>query len=521
LRDTGLVRLLPGIVVLLFTALASSWTEQILPFQLFNGETSRKPLPATTPGGIAIFDYDGDGLLDLFFANGAPLPDGRKTAPEHSNRLLRNQGNLRFEDVTARSGLRGTGYDFGASVADYDNDGDPDLAVAGLRGVTLYRNKGDGSFEDVTARSLLDNRGRWSVAAAWLDANADGRQDLFIVNYVKWDPAMERECLVNGKVDYCHPRFYDPQPNTLFRNNGDGTFADISQSSGIASHPGKGMSAVASDFDGDGRIDIFVTNDRMFAFYFKNAGNLRFEERAFEAGVAVPADGKPVSGMGVDAQDYDNDGRIDLVYTALKDETFPLYRNTGDGFEETTALTRLGIASRKMSGWGVTFADLDNDGFKDISVACSDALSSTGGKGDAAKESPAWFHQGPEGKFVAGSGWNYPKAMYRGAVAADLDRDGCLDLVTTALDAPARILRNPCSTGNRWLLVDGAIPGARVRVGKQWREAATSTGYASSYAGPLHFGVGTAANVDGEVVWPDGRRSRFQSPSNQIVRVRP
>ena len=428
---------------------------------------------------------------------------------------------MKFEDVTERAGLAGAQYDIGAAAGDYDNDGRVDLLVCGLRGVTLYRNRPDGTFADVTQQAGVNNPGRWSVGAVWFDLENDGDLDLFIVNYVRWNPAMERECLVNGKLDFCHPRHYDPSPNALFRNNGDGTFTDISEPSGIAAHPGKGMAAAAADFDGDGRVDLFVTNDRTFAFLFRNIGEGRFRESAFDWGVAVPQDGKPVSGMGVDAQDYDNDGLPDLVYTALRDETFPLYRNRGTEFEEVTARSRLATLTRSMSGWGVAFADLDNDGFKDIAAARSDALSPTGGRGSAAKEPPSWFRNTGGGRFETGAGWTVEAAMYRGLVAADLDDDGCLDVLLTALNADARVLRNPCDSGRNWLKVDLRRPGARVQVNKQWRHTSTAVGYGSSYAGPLHFGLGDVANAEVQVLWPDGRTTTLNTPVNRTIRVEP
>ena len=497
---------------------ANSWTVHRLPFTLATGETARKYLPATTPGGVAVFDYDGDGKLDLFFPNGGALPAGRK-AP---NRMLRNLGGMHFEDVTTATGLAGTDYDIAAAVGDFDRDGHPDLLVCGLHSLKLYRNRGDGTFEDVTRRAGLDNHGRWAVGAVWFDMDGDGDLDLFVVNYVRWDAGAERVCLVNGKPDFCHPRFYEPQPDALFRNNGDGTFTDVSESSGIAAHKGKGMAVAAADFDGDGRIDLFVTNDRQFAFFFRNLGGGRFEECAFDRGLAVPQEGNPVSGMGIDAQDFDNDGRPDIVYTALRDETFPLYRNRGSEFDEVTASSRLATLSRSMSGWGTVLADLDNDGWKDIVVARSDALSATGGRGAAAMEPPSWFRNLRDGKFAAGEGWAaLEPAMYRGVVAADLDDDGCLDIVLTALNAPARILRNPCDPAANWLKVDVRDPGARVRVGNQWRHVTTAVGYASSYAGPLHFGLGTATTAEVEVFWPDGRTTKMETSSRRTIALKP
>jgi hypothetical protein len=497
-------------------ALAAGWRVQPLPFTLINSEGPRKQLPATTLGGLAVFDADGDGKLDIFLANGGS-PSGKK-AP---NCLLRNLGGMKFEDVATHAGLEGTDYDIGAAVSDYDGDGRPDLLVCGLHGVRLYRNKG-GVFEDVTAKSGIDNHGRWAVGAVWFDFDKDGDADLFVVNYVKWDAAAEKECIVSGKPDYCHPRYYEPQPNALFRNNGDGTFTDVSAESGIGAHAGKGMAAIGADFDGDGLLDLFVTNDRAFAFLFRNLGGGRFAESAFEAGVAAPADGNPPSGMGVDAQDYDNDGRPDLLYTALRDETFPLYRNTGKGFDEATASSRIAVLTRQMAGWGVAFADLDNDGWKDIVAAPSDALSPSGGKGAAAKEPPAWFRNLGNGKFEAGPGWvGFEPAMYRGLVAADMDDDGCVDVVLTALNAEARVLRNPCTPGRNWLKVDAGVGGARVRVGNQWRWVMSAGSYASSYWGPLHFGLDKLAEVQVEVTWPDGRVTKITAKANRTIRVRP
>lgn len=419
------------------------WKSIPLPARLFNSEASRKYLPATMPGGIAIFDYDNDGLADIFLPNGGDLPAGTKSQPAQQDKLFRNLGKMQFEDVSAKAGLTGTHYAFGASAADYDGDGWVDLLVSHLHGVTLYRNKRGTVFEDVTKQSRIDDRGRWSVGAAWFDYDSDGDLDLYITNYVRWNAAAERECRTAGRIDFCHPRYYEPEPGALFRNNGDGTFADVSEASGISNHAGKGMGVTVADFNGDRRPDLFVTNDKMPAFLFRNVDGKSFAERAFDDGIAVPGDGKTVSGMGVDAQDIDGDGRPEVIYTALRDETFPLYRAVDAGFDDISAVSRMGPNSRPYSGWGVAFADLDNDGLRDIVVAASDALS---GKIDATRAGPVvWFRNNGGARFSPAQVLAAP-AMHRGLVATDLDNDGCLDLVVTVLDAAPKILRNPCSS---------------------------------------------------------------------------
>lgn len=502
--------------LLLLLALAADWREIPLPFHLHTGEGKRKHLPATMPGGIAVFDFDGDGKLDLFFPNGASLPDGNK-GPQHGNVLLRNLGGMRFEDVTARAGFAGTGYNFAAAAADFDVDGHIDLLVCGLREIRLYRNLGNGKFADVTASSRLDNRGRWSTGAAWVDVDGDGRLDLFVVNYVAWDPASEPECKVDGAIDFCHPKHYAALANALFRNNGDGTFRDVSREWGIAVHEGKGMAVAVADFNSDGRPDLFVTNDRVFNFLFLNEGG-RFREAAFDWQVAVPASGNPPSSMGAAAQDFDNDGRIDLAYTALRDETFPLYRNIGSEMEEVTAKAGLGVLTRSMSGWGVVFADLDNDGWKDLVVARSDVLSASGARGSQAAEPPAWFRNDGHGRFTTAAFGQVKKRIYRGIVAADLDGDGFLDLILTALNDSAVVLQNPGGKGN-WIAVSGAGVGSTVRIGGQTRYVSSAVGYASSYAGPVHFGLSDAKTAEVLITDRKGNVIELKSvPANQVVR---
>lgn len=491
-----------------------------LPATLFTGETSAKPLPATMPGGFAIFDYDNDGRLDLFFPNGAPLPAAKKTLLTHSHRLFRNLGGLRFADVTAAAGLAGAGYAFGVTAGDYNSDGCTDLLLNQLHSLVLYRNLCNGSFRDETASAGINNRGRWAVASAWFDFDNDGDLDLFTGNYVTYSASAERPCLVDGQPDFCHPRHYPPTPNAFFRNTGQGRFVDESELVGIEAHPGKAMSLAVADFNNDGFTDVFVTNDRLFNFLFLNQSGKRFEEQAFPWGVAVPADGNPPSAMGADAQDFNHDSLPDLVYTALRDETFPLYRGTGKAFLDFSLPSRLSRITRPMSGWGIQFADLDNDSYPDLIAARSDALSASGPRGAAAKEPPAWFRQQPDGTFALSPAWQQlPPAMYRGILSADLDGDGCLEVVLTALQSAPRILSQPCPAAHHWLAVAVSTPGARIRAGKQWRTVSAATGYASSYSGPQHFGLGTATTVDVEVFYPDGRRLKFpNTPADRVLR---
>ncbi len=428
-------------LILFLAMLAQEWKRHPLPVVIASGETERKPLPATMGGGIAVFDFDGDGRLDLFFANGGELPSGGKKNQSHTNRLLRNIGGMKFEDVTERAGLAGTEFSFGAAAGDFDGDGKIDLVVTTLRGIHLYRNLGNGKFSDITADSKINNLNRWAIGAAWVDYNRDGKLDLFVVNYVQWVPEKEPECRTAGRVDFCHPRYYEPSPNALFRNNGDGTFTDVSKESGIEAHAGKGMGVAVADWNGDGHPDFFVTNDRVPAFLFLSQDKGKYVESAFEWGVAVPPDGTPVSGMGVDTQDIDGDGKPDLVYTALKDETFPLLRHTGKDFEDITATTRLAPLSRRYAGWGVMFTDLAGTGRNDIVVAASDALS---GKVDASRKSSViWFRNSGKNSFTVEE-LPVPRAMYRGLVVADINGDGCPEIIVSALDAPAQILSRKC-----------------------------------------------------------------------------
>ena len=337
-----------------------------------NGATGEKHLIETMIAGVAVFDYDGDGWPDIYVANGAQIPSLEKTDPSYYNRLYRNRHDGTFEDVTQKAGVAGQGYSMGVAAADYDNDGRVDLLLTGVGANTLYRNRGDGTFEDVTARARLGEKGRWSVAAGWFDYDGDGWLDLFVVRYVAWDPAAEIYCgvLKPGYRQYCNPKNYQPLENALYHNQGDGTFRDVSRESGIGAHPGKGMGIAFGDYDHDGRLDVFVANDTVPNFLFHNEGGGKFKEVAMAAGVAYNDDGVALSSMGVDFRDYDNDGREDLFITALSNETYPLFRNLGNGqFADMTHPSGIGRVTLPWTGWSAGVFDFNNDGWKDIFAA--------------------------------------------------------------------------------------------------------------------------------------------------------
>ncbi len=326
-------------------------------------------------GGVALFDYDGDGYLDIYVVNGAAIPSLEKEGPQYKNRLYHNNGDLTFTDVTDKAGVGGAGYGMGVAIGDYDNDGSPDIYVANVTGNQLFHNNGNGTFTDVTAKAgvsggMWKGKKMWSVSAAWVDYNNDGLLDLFVSNYVEWDVNHDPVCMAGQEREYCDPKWYKPIPDTLYRNNGDGTFTDVSEETGIAEHLGKGMGVAIADFDGDGYPDIFVANDKSPNFLFHNLHGKKFEEVGEGSMVALSADGKALSSMGVDFRDVNNDGQPDIWYTALEKESFPLLLYSGGMlFDDATARSGIGWATMKMSGWGNGIYDLDNDGWKDLFVA--------------------------------------------------------------------------------------------------------------------------------------------------------
>jgi hypothetical protein len=499
-------------------------------FHHVNGASPDKHLVETMGSGGLFFDYDNDGWIDLFLVDGGSLADAR-VASQAKHRLYRNRGNGTFEDVTAKSGIRHRDYGMGACAGDYDNDGWIDLYVTNFGPNALYRNRGDGSFTDVTAFAHVGEP-RWSASCAFADLDKDGDLDLFVVNYVDADRQKTPYC-GNAKLAqrfYCHPLNYPSLPNTLYRNDGRGVFTDVSAASGIGAHRGNGLGVVVTDYDGDRWPDVFVANDSVANFLFRNTGKLRFVETALGAGVAVATDGKARAGMGVDAGDYDGDGREDVVVTNLDFETHSLFRNVGDGlFEYTTRTSGLGFATLPFVGFGVAFLDADNDMQLDIAIANGHIMDNAPvyRSGTTYAQRNLFFRNAGSKRFVeigrnAGDGFALEKVS-RGLVAGDIDNDGDLDLVVTNNGQSADVLRNDSVRGNS-LLVRAAI-GARVRVTAGGQTQVRDVRAGSSYLGQndlrVHFGLGHAAMADRvEVTWPSERVEVLSTVAvNQIVTI--
>jgi hypothetical protein len=431
----------------------------------------------------------------------------------------------------------------GVAAGDFNNDGAPDLFLANVTANQLYRNNGDGTFSDITekaglAGARMDGRKMWAVGAGWFDFDNDGDLDLFVVNYCRWEVNKDPYCETPKRTRaYCDPHAYQPLPNSLFRNNGDGTFTDISAEAGVHSHLGKGMSVSFADFDDDGFLDAFVANDTMRNFLFRNVGGKKFEEVGVRAGVSFGQSGAALSGMGSDFRDINNDGHPDIWHTAVEMETFPLFLYRGRGiFTNATFTSGLAGYTVQMSGWGNGFADFDNDGWKDLFVARANVLDNVAdGKPDRKYPEPnSVFRNLKNGKFEdvsAGAGPDFQReGAHRGAAFGDLDNDGRVDAVVTVLQGPARLFRNTSPTGNHWLtlkLTGGKSNrmgiGARVKITtedglSQWNMATTSIGYACSSDPRVHFGLGASkAAKQVEIIWPSGMKQVLENVAGDRI----
>ena len=496
-------------------------------FVIEPSRTENRYQPEAFISGVALFDYNNDGFLDIYAVSGATMPGLKKTKKVHYNRLYKGNGDFTFKDVTDQAGVRGRGYTHGVVAADYDDDGDQDLFVAGLRENILYQNNGDGTFADVTLAAGLSRPDPeygtlWAVAAAFVDYDRDGRLDLFVSNYCVWDPETERVCGSAGSRDYCHPKYYHGLPNSLFHNDGNGTFSDVSVVSGIRQHVGKGMGIGAADFDDDGWIDLYVGNDTVPAFHFRNLGNGTFEEIAFESGNAFTFEGAAVASMGVDARDVNNDGLTDIFVAAMFNEQMPLFLNLGGNlFDEISGPTGLAAMTRDRTGWSNGIYDFNNDGWKDLFAASGDVMDPEGIYGGRVPQTNTLLANLKTGKFAdaipsAGKEFGESKAVHRGAAFGDIDNDGRVDVVVTALSGPTEIWRNVSPLPKHWLLIstvgsqsnrDGI--GTKIRVnttsGAQYNHVNTAVGYGCASDKRVHFGLGEEKLIDEvQITWPSG-----------------
>lgn len=519
-----------------------------LNFKQNNFATEMKYPFETLGGAVALFDFDNDGALDVLFLNGSPSPEHLKSDPASWNRLYRNTGKSTFIDVTERSGLGGAGkkgYPQGVAVGDYDNDGFVDVYVTCYGDNILYRNNGNGTFTDVTAKAGVAMSGEpFKASAAWVDVDNDGLLDLFVTHYFQWNFKDNSNDYCGDKKQgyrtYCTPDVFKPLANVLFRNNGDGTFTDISEKAGVNKSQGKGMGVAIADYDNDGRMDIFVANDKMPNFLFHNEGGTVFKETALRAGVFANENGIMVSGMGCDFKDYNNDGLPDIFYTVLVKESFTLFSNLGKGiFQDATFPSNLGTASAPHSGWSARFVDLDNDGWKDLVVAGSHVIDNIElyDTGSRYKE-PCFFYRNlGNGKFADLSrslGPDFQTAgAFRGLAVGDLDNDGSLEIVASRLNDTPVLFKKKGGAANHWLLVrlrgtrsNRDAIGARLKLTLSsgtslYEHVTTANGIYSASDKRVHFGLGRETRIAlMEITWPSGQVQRIDAPrADQVLTV--
>jgi enediyne biosynthesis protein E4 len=506
-------------------------------FRHVNGASPEKHLVETMGSGGVLFDANGDGLLDIFLVDGGSVVDPA-VHRRAQHRLFRNRGDGTFEDITARSGIRHVDYGMGACAGDYDGDDDPDLYVTNWGANTLYRNQGNGTFADVTTAARVGDK-RWSVSCAFADLDRDGDLDLWVVNYV--DAARSDNPYCGDSRSrlrfYCHPLKYNPLPNTVYRND-RGTFTDVTAASGVGAFRSNGLGVVIADYDADGWADVFVANDTMPNFLFHNLGKWKFTETALPAGIALAADGKARAGMGIDAADYDNDGRLDVAITNLDFEMHSLFRGLDRGlFADTTGESGIGFPTLPFVGFGVSFLDYDNDGQLDLGIATGHILDNAPRfrAGATYAQRHLLFRNTTGRRFVEVGRTSGPPftalKVSRGLATGDIDNDGDLDLLVTTNGQDAELLRNDTSTGHAVLIDLRTAPpnsraiGARVRLTTgsrtQMRDVRAGSSYASQSDLRLHFGLGIATAIDRiEVLWPSGRAEALNNVSaDQLLTI--
>jgi hypothetical protein len=483
-------------------------------------------------GGVAIVDVNRDGLEDLFFVNGAalrdPMPAGAmpdKTQERYWNRLYINRGSNVFGDATAKWGLAGVEYGMGVATGDFDSDGRQDLYVTGIGRNRLYRNTGT-RFEDITDKAGVA-AGGWSSGAAFFDYDLDGKPDLFVARYLDWSFESSRPCVEGTIRSYCHPREFKAVTHLLFRNQGDGTFKDVSAQAGFARCPGKALGVRVDDVNDDGWPDLLVANDSAPQQLFVNRAGQRFEESAVRSGFAYDEDGGTYAGMGIDTGDVDRDGRVDVIVNALARQSYWLYRGKGGGrFEPASASSGIAAITEMHSGWGMRLADFDNDGWLDLAIAQGHVMDTIEATDPALRHrEPMLIAKNLFGKFTELPSFGKPHAG-RGLAVGDLDDDGRLDIVVSNNNEAPVLLRNTTDTIHNWLKVKFVARGeARVVVttesGRRFRAyRGTSGSYLSASSPTLHFGLGDEKAATVEIIWGTGARSRMEGEfRNEVLYV--
>jgi enediyne biosynthesis protein E4 len=527
-----------------------------LKFHHFTGATGEFFMPEIMGAGVALFDYDNDGDLDVYLIQGTmfdstqdpscakfPPPSGWKPGNRLFRNLLSETGKLQFVDVTEKAGVGHIGFGMGVAVGDYDNDGYQDLYVTNFGHNVLYHNNGDGTFTNVTVKAGVDDL-RWSTSASWIDFDRDGRLDLFVANYLDFNVKGNKRCYAStGERDYCTPKMYQPVPARLFHNRGDGTFEDVTEAAGIGAAVGPGLGVVCADFNGDGWPDIYVANDGSASHLWINQRNGTFKETSLLSGTAYNAEGAPQAGMGVAAGDFDNDGDEDIMKTNLTNEGCNLYVNDGRGnFYDASAEVGLLLPTFPYTGFGTEWFDYDNDGRLDLFIAngAVNRIESLRGSPYPFNQPNQLFHNEDDGKRfremtgVAGPAFARPEVS-RGAAFGDINNDGAIDIVVANNNGPARVLLNETTSvsRNHWLLVRlEAANGNRFGVGakvevrqhgrKLLRRVHTDSSYLSASDVRVHFGLGGDASIEQLIVyWPNGEAETWSKvQADRIVTIR-